>query len=123
MNLHGIVSGATGAVNPMRPMTIKQSTGYAIVDYVQTPTYATLNASGQVQALTGKDLAMLNGLNVQGATNAIYLAGNYEGVFRVLGKGGDLIVFGGITYLVVAVLERWPDWCKLAVVAQMDTKP
>jgi hypothetical protein len=123
MNLHGIVAGAIGAVNPMRPMVVKQSTGYTIVNYVQTPTYTTLDASGQVQALTGKDLAMLNGLSVQGATNAIYLAGNYEGVFRVLGKGGYLIVFGGLTYLVAAVLERWPDWCKLAVVVQMDTTP
>ena len=120
MNLHGIVAGAIGAVNPMRPMTIKQSTGFAIVDYAQVPTYETIQACGQVQALTGKDLAMLNGLNVQGATNAIYLAGNYEGVFRVLGKGGDLIEFCGITYLVAAVLERWPDWCKVAVLAQMD---
>ena len=78
MNLHGIVAGAIGAVNPMRPMTIKQSTGFAIVDYAQVPTYETIQACGQVQALTGKDLAMLNGLNVQGATNAIYLAGNYK---------------------------------------------
>lgn len=123
MNLHGIVAGAIGAINPMRQMVVKQSTGYSIVNYVQTPTYATLSVSGQVQALTGKDLAMLNGLNVQGVTNAIYLSGNFEGVFRVLGKGGDLIVYGGITYLVAAVLERWPDWCKLAVVAQMDTTP
>lgn len=123
MNLHGIVAGAIGTINPMRQMVVKQSTGYSIVNYVQTPTYATLSVSGQVQALTGKDLAMLNGLNVQGVTNAIYLSGNFEGVFRVLGKGGDLIVYGGITYLVAAVLERWPDWCKLAVVAQMDTTP
>lgn len=123
MNLHGIVAGAIGAVNPMRSMVVKQSTGYTIVNYVQVPAYTTLNVSGQAQALTGKDLAMLNGLNVQGAMSAIYLSGNFEGVFRVLGKGGDLIIYGGITYLVVAVLERWPDWCKVAVVAQMDATP
>jgi hypothetical protein len=123
MNLHGIVAGAIGAVNPMAPMTIRQSTGYTIVDFEQVPTYSTLITAGQVQALTGKDLQMLNGLNIQGVTQAIYLNGNFEGVFRVLGKGGDLIVFNGLTYLVVAVLERWFDWCKVAVTVQMDTTP
>lgn len=124
MNLHSIVSGAVGMVNPLIPIGIKRSTGYTTdANYKQVPEYESISATGQVQALTGRDLRQLEGLNIQGVNEAVYLNGNFEGVFRVLGKGGDLLVFNGYTYLVMAVLERWPDWCKLAVVMQMDSKP
>ena len=120
MNLHGIVSGAVGAVNPHIPVTIKSSTGYTTgADGSQSPTYATTTATGQRQALTGADIKRLNSLNIQDVVEKIYLAGNFEGVFRVAGKGGDLIVFGGRTYLVASVLERWPDWCCLALTMQV----
>lgn len=121
MNLHSIASGVISAVNPMIPVTVKVSAGYATsADGTQVPSYNTISTTGQVQALTGKDLKQLEGLNIQGVTEKAYLNGNYEGVFRVLGKGGDLLVFGGRTYLVMAVLERWPDWCSVALTMQLD---
>jgi hypothetical protein len=119
MNLHSIVSGAIGTVNPFIPVVIKQSTGYATnPDGTQVPVYTSINTTGQQQALSGGDILRLNSLNVQGVTTKMYLSGNWEGVFRVLGKGGDLLTFGGRTYLVAAVLERWPDWCCLAMTMQ-----
>jgi hypothetical protein len=120
MNLHSIVSGAIGTVNPLIPVVIKQSTGYATnPDGTQVPVYAVINTTGQQQALSGGDIYRLNSLNVQGVTTKMYVTGNYEGVFRVLGKGGDLLTFGGRTYLVAAVLERWPDWSALALIMQV----
>ncbi|TAL90907.1 MAG: hypothetical protein EPN62_00795 [Candidimonas sp.] len=124
MNLHQIVSGAIGSVNPFIPIIVQQSTGYTQdANFHRVPTYNNIPTTGQVQALTGKDLRQLEALNVQGVNEAVYLNGNFEGVFRVLGKGGDLLIFNGYTYLVMAVLERWSDWCKLAVVMQMDSTP
>lgn len=121
MNLHGIASAAIAAVNPMTAMTIKTSTGYTTgTDGTQTPTYSTATASGQVQALSGSDIKRIEGLNIQGVVQKVYLTGNYEGQFRKLGKGGDLLVFGGRTYLVTVVFERWPDWCAVGVTAQLD---
>lgn len=120
MNLHNIVSGAIGAVNPSIAVVIKQSMGYTTnPDGSQVPAYTTTQATGQRQSLSGGDICRLNNLNIQGVTCKIYLNGNYEGVFRVLGKGGDLIIFGGQTYLVSAVLERWNDWCALALTLQV----
>jgi hypothetical protein len=119
MNLHAAVSGAIGSINPPIPVTIQQSTGYTTAaDGKRTPTYSTISTTGQNQALTGGDILRLNNLNVQGVTTKMYLNGNYEGVFRALGKGGDLITFGGQTYLVSAVLERWHDWCCVALTMQ-----
>lgn len=120
MNLHAIASGVLGAVNPPTSVTVKQSTGYTTAaDGSQVPTYNMISTTGQQQALSGGDILRLNNLNVQGATTKMYLNGNYEGMFRVLGKGGDLLAFGGQTYLVSAVLERWPDWCCVALTMQV----
>jgi hypothetical protein len=122
MNLHSIVSGAIGAVNPFIPVSIKQSTGYTTApDGTQVPTYTTISTTGQQQALSGSDILRLSNLNIQGVTTKMYLTGQYEGVFRVLGKGGDLLAFGGQTYLVAQVLERWPDWACVAL--SMQTTP
>jgi len=121
MNVRQLAAGATVAINPAVAVTIEQSTGYTTnPDGTQVPTYTTINTTGSVQALTGKDLEKLNGLNIQGVLSKIYLNGNYEGLFRVSGKGGDLIKFGGQTYLVASVMERWPDWCCLALTLQTD---
>jgi hypothetical protein len=120
MNLHGLVRSAIGTVNPEIPVTIRSSTGYTTApDGSQVPSYSTLATTGQRQALSGGDIMRLNNLNVQGVTEKMYLTGNYEGVFRVLSKGGDLMDFGGQTYLVSAVLERWPDWCCVALTLQV----
>ena len=121
MNLHGIVSGAIGSINPQQSMTILISAGYTTsIDGTQIPSYNIIQTAGQVQELTGKDIMRLNGLNVQGVTQKAYLTGDFEGVFRVLGKGGDLIKFGSQTYLVTAVLERWADWVCVGLTMQLD---
>jgi hypothetical protein len=121
MNLHGIVSGAVGAINPFIPVVIQQNTGYTTSpDGTQVPAYTTVNTTGQKQDLSGKDILRLNSLNIQGVVCKMYLNGNYEGVFRALGKGGDLLTFGGQTYLVAQVLERWPDWCCVALTMQVN---
>lgn len=122
MNLHGIVSAAIGAVNPFIPVTIRQSLGATENAAGRTtPSYGpALPAMGQKQPVTGRDIERFQQQNIQGVTCKMYLNGNYEGLFRVLGKGGDLIEFESQTYLVVCVMERWPDWCCLALTMQLN---
>ena len=127
MNLHQIVSSSIGAVNPFIPITAKISTGYTVgPNYKQEPTYTTIETTGQVQALSGDNLKHLLGLNIQGASQKVYLNGNFEGLLRDDSKGGDLLTFSlngapAKTYLIVCVFERWPDWCSVAV--QMQVTP
>jgi hypothetical protein len=122
VNLHGIVSGAIGSVNPFVRAELMRSAGYTTnPDGSRTPTYVTIhNGPVQVQALSTDDLKQIEGLNIQGAKNGVYLNGTWNGVVRSLRQGGDLLKFGGQTWLVVTVLENWPDWSKLAVVLQGD---
>ena len=122
MNLHGIVAPAIGAVNPFIVGTVKVSTGSVIgADYTNTPTYQSFPGQQfQVQAATGPALRQIDGLNLQGIVRVVYLNGNIEGLDRPAGKGGDLLVFNGQTWLVEAVLEPWDNvgWTKVAVVLQ-----
>lgn len=122
MNLHELVRGAIGAINPERDVTICVSTGATEDASGRTvPSYAApIPAKGQKQDLSGSDITRLQGQNIQGVVCKMYLTGNYEGLFRVLGKGGDLLTFDGQTYLVAKVIERWPDWCCLALTMQLD---
>ncbi|WP_291351437.1 hypothetical protein [Acidovorax sp. 16-64-162] len=106
MNLRNVISGAVSSIVPQISVTVLVSSGYTVAaDFSQVPAYdAPLATFGRIQPLDQK----------------LYINGNFEGVFRVLGKGGDLIQFGGRTYLVSAVLERWAGWCSLALTMQVD---
>lgn len=126
MDLHGIASGAIGAVNPFVPITLKRSTGYTTApDGTRTPTFTNVTGlMAQVQALTAGDIRRLDGLNIQGVKRAMYVGGEVEAIVRVGGKGGDLVIFPtgtlpeGDTWLASQVLEAWPDWRKIALTLQ-----
>lgn len=125
MNLHGIVRGAVGTVNPEIQATLKKSCGYitsAAGD--QLPVFLTSTGNIQVQGVVGDDLTHTQNLNIQGVTRKVYLPGNWSGVVRADQKGGDLLYFPqfpGATiqeWAIKTVLEAWPDWSTVLVVLQ-----
>jgi hypothetical protein len=120
MNLHQIASSAIGAVNPFITGTVTPAAAYTTgADFVQVPGYGTpITAQMQVQALSTRDLQHMDSLNIQGNFRKVWLNGNWNGVIRPEGKGGDLVTFLGQNWLVVSVLEQWPDWTSVAVALQ-----
>ena len=122
MNLHGVVSGAISAINPMQTAVLKVSTGSTLSPTGPgrpVPSYAApVTLQAQVQDLSQRDLMHLESLNVQGSQKVIYLNGQVSGLSRPANKGGDLITLGADTWLTTAVLEQWPDWAKVAVTLQ-----
>lgn len=122
MDLRGIANGATSSINPNESVVVLRSTGYTIgTGAKQVPTYATGEpASGQVQALDSDDLKQLDGLNIQGTLRAIYIRGTLAGTSRPNVTGGDIVQRGtpAKNWLVVKVLEQWPDWAKAVIVLQ-----
>lgn len=93
MNLHAIVSGAIGVVNPFVPIIIQRSIGYSTSPSgKRTPTYAfPQTVFAQVQALSASELQQVDALNIQGEKRAIYINGRTDGIIREDRKGGDLI--------------------------------
>ena len=122
MNLHSIASGAIGSVNPFVPVTITRNQGYeTAADGSRTPKLKIITGlDGQFQNITAKELQHINGKNLEGDLGIIYLNANYDGVVRPERRGGDVVSINGKCWLVVQVLENWPDWCKLAVCLQNE---
>lgn len=132
-NLHSLVRGAIGSVNPDILVDWLVSTGQTVaLGGKSTPTYAAaVTVRGQVQSLKGQDLRKYAFLQAQGVYRAAYLFGDAQGINRVDAKGGDLILFpqnpGGTkrTWLVSAVDETWTHdggWCRVILTLQMDPK-
>ncbi len=120
MDLRTIANGVSSVVNGNKIVTVLRSTGCTIgAGRKQMPTYAApVSGPAQIQALDGKDLQQIDGLNIQGVIRAIYLRGSLAGVIRPEQTGGDIVQIGGETWLVVKVLESWPTWTKAAIVLQ-----
>ena len=126
MDLRGIANGATSAVNLNEIVTLLPSTGFTMgAGAKQIPSYGVpVTGPANVQALDNDDLKQIDGLNIQGEIRAIYLRGALAGVIRPDQKGGDLIQRGFPVqkWLVVKVLESWPNWAKAVIVRQGDGK-
>lgn len=122
MDLRGLANGVTSTINPNETVTVLRSTGYTIgAGAKQVPAFAApVTGPAQVQALDANDIKQLDGLNIQGTIRAIYLRGTLAGVVRPNQTGGDIVQRGSPSqnWLVVKVLESWPDWTKAAIVLQ-----
>lgn len=119
MNLHSMVKGYIANVNPMTAVTLKTSAGYTRnSDGSRTPVYTNTDLMAQVQGISGDMLAYLQNQGIQGVLRSVFLDGNIEGVAQLNQKGGDLLEFGGYRWLVVHVMQPWPDWTEIVVVQQ-----
>jgi hypothetical protein len=125
MNLHDIVSGAIGVVNPPITAMISKNLGYTTSGSgTRTATYAVgVPVEVQRQSLIYEDMVQIEGLNLQGEICSFYIDGNWQGVVRGDGVGGDLITLpSGTTWLVVRLLENWREtdgWVKVCAVRQL----
>lgn len=130
MNLRGIANSVTSAVNPNTEAQLLRSAGSTTSPSgKRAPTYAApVDAMVQVQALSAPQIQHLDSLNITGVLRNARLDGDWRGIYRPDSQGGDLITFGAgaradlanTTWLVVQVLETWPDWCSLAIQLQKD---
>lgn len=190
MDLNAIVSPALEGLNPSVVGTVLVSTGSTTAaGGKRTPSYRTVaGVPMRLQPLTYRDLAQVDGLNLNGTKRAIYFPRRVEGIVRPENRGGDLVIVpkatfvgsiagavmtaaaptpgeinvgdlitgAGVTantkvtalgtgtglagtyavapsqtvaderltastmWLVVIVLEAWPNWCKVAVTLQNE---
>lgn len=126
MNLRAVANAAIQTVNPDVDVGYSASTGYTTnAAGTQLPTYAlAVPVRAQVQAAKGSDLEHVANLNLQNLYRNVRMFGNTQGVVRPDAKGGDLLTFAQVpagtiqTWLVVAVLETWPEWCSVIVCLQ-----
>lgn len=127
MNLHAIAGPIVSAINPTQTVSLQTgTTSTTASDGTVTPIYETTTVPAQIQALSGKDLRQIEGLNLQGTLRAIYFYGNVTGLIRASQSNGSLVTFpDSSVWMVAQVLETWGEgltggngWCKCVVVAQ-----
>lgn len=125
MNLHAVVSGAVGAINPNVTGTVKASAGYTTLPTGrQMPAYAApYDALMQVQPLSASDIKFLDALSIMSTERSVYLNGVIQGINRAELKGGDVLTILGKTWYVTSVIEPWntAGWCKVGVTQQVPT--
>ena len=129
INVRAAANAQTRVVNPNVSAELWKSTGSTTSPSgKRTPTYRKLPVTLQVQSLTYSDIQQLDGLNIEGVRRAIYTSTQIAAIIRVQQKGGDLIVFPkgtpgvpeGTTWLAAHTLERWSNFCKIAITLQDD---
>jgi hypothetical protein len=121
MNLHEIASGVIGIINPNEWITYYRSTGsVTAADGKRVPTFAPAQrVYAQVQNTTTDDLKRSDALNLQKATLKVWFTGAAAGVIRQAQRGGDTFAMDdGSTWLLLSVLEQWPEWCSVLLVRQ-----
>jgi len=122
VRLRAVTAPAVAAVNPRIVVSIRRSIGYTTAsDGAQVPEYEVVaNVRAQMQALSNDELKQVEGMNLQGNKQAMYLNGEWSGIVRADRLGGDLVALpDGTEWLVVTVLENWPNWTKLALCQQL----
>ncbi len=120
MNLHKIVRGAINRINPDVQGSWQASTGYTTAATgKRSPGYAAaVTITVQEQALTAKELAHLNSMNIGGVLRGFWADGDIQSVdhSQTPPAGGDLLTVPSGTYLIVQVFETWSQsgWCHCA---------
>jgi hypothetical protein len=123
-NLHAIAAPFAAIVTGADTAVWRESSGYTTAPGAKrVPAYVDhADTDIRVQALSGDELALVDSLNIQGLKRGVYVSAPVKPIDRASGQGGDLLVFHGATWLVVAELEAWDnsEWCKVAVTKQID---
>lgn len=120
MNLRGIANRATSAINPNVAAVFKIYSGSVPAPGArQQPVYTEVPVTVQLQELSSTDLRQVDAVNIQGILRVAYLNGNFSGINRAEQKGEDILMLGNQEWLVVKVVEMWPDWVKVIVNQQV----
>ena len=122
MSLHDLVANIVSSVNPMMLCQWYQNTGVVVAaDGTTAPSYAApTTVSCQVQQLSSADRKNLNDMAVSGITRKVWCDVILTGIDREAGLGGDrLYLPDGTIWLVVQVVETWPDWCSALIQKQV----
>ena len=127
MNLHAMVRGAIGAINPNQEVAVLMYIGYTVGDSGQvTPTYETIYTTAQVQPVPDQSLNQTQNANQTGITRSFYLNGDFRSLNREQKNGGDMIIWNDQRWLITSVDEGWSQtagWTKVTGVLQLQPQP
>lgn len=112
-----ILAQASGTTGGIGTYTVDRE--QTVASEAMTTVYS---LQGQVQPMSFGELRQMEGLNLGGVRNKVYLFGIVDAVVRPERKGGDLLTIASApwagNYLMPVVFETWPGWCSAAIQLQ-----
>lgn len=126
INIRAMANSVAQTVNPdVLGVWVQSIGGYVTnADGSRTPNTNSVTVRMQVQALNAKDLALTDGLNLQGVLRSVVMDGQPQGVARADQQGGDVLQFAEVpsgpvrNWRVVGVTETWATWSRVVVALQ-----
>ncbi len=127
VQLRAAVRGVINTFNPDIPIVILVSDGYTIgTGRIQVPSFiAPQPAIAQVQPTSTDELKHVNNYNASSIYYDCYIDGDWNGLNRHDGQGGDLLYFYGFEWLVHSVPEKYAppsNWTKVRVIQQRQAE-
>lgn len=123
MNLHDVVAGAIGSVNPHETVTIWRCTGVNTVKGVVTPVYAPLTRRAQIQQPSPSDLQQNERVARAEHSLKAWINVPADTINRNAQTAGDIIQRDDGTYwLIVAIREAFEraGWLSVLCVEQLE---
>jgi hypothetical protein len=123
MNLHSVVAGVIGAINPHEEVTVYTNTGTTNVKGKITPTYEKSTRRAQVQGISESDLKLTARLAESEHRLKFWLDAPVTTINRVTQSAGDIIGRADGTYwLIVACADDFAPvgWQSVLCVLQVD---
>ena len=123
MNLHEVVAGAIGAVNPHEQVTIWRCTGVSVMKGVVTPVYASITRRAQVQQPSPSDLEQNERVARAAHSLKAWVNVPADTINRNAQTAGDIIERDDGTYwLIVGRREAYEraGWVSVLAVEQLE---
>lgn len=123
MNLHDVVAGAIGSVNPHETVTIWRCTGVSVTKGVVTPVYASITRRAQIQQPSPSDLQQNERVARAAHSLKAWINVPADTINRNAQTAGDIIQRDDGTYwLIVAIREAYEQagWLSVLCVEQLE---
>ena len=119
MNLHSMVVGVVGVVNPNKEVMLRRFVAITQNAYYEKEaTYIDIIIKAQIQGLTSYQLKVMAYLKLHGEAYSLITSEVLQAGSTVEQKGGDIIVYNEQDYLIVHVGETFHDHTAAIMVKQ-----
>ena len=122
MNLHNIVRPAITAINPDQQITIKVNKGNQhFAGGIVEPIFEEISTTAQVQPVPSSEIQFIDNYVSSNTYRNFYLNGEFSGLNRRKGTGGDIITWNGFDWYIDSEPEPWNTvgWTKVRGVQQL----
>ena len=123
MNLHSLVRGVITRLNEDQEVVVFINKGYEhFAGGITKPVWRKIHTTAQVQPVSSNEIKFIDNYVESSTYRTFYLNGNFSGLNRRTGTGGDKILWNGYYWFVASNPEPWEiaGWTCVQCVQQIE---